>query len=180
MVFFLPGTVDIAVILLAARHRELFWLFPILATAGSLTGAYVTFSIGARIGQKGLSHWVSERKLRPIEKRIKDKGAVALALPGLMPPPFPLTPFILVCGALKVRRLTFFLTLAGARLLRFGTGAGLSLVYGPGILRIFESPLFNAIIVALFLIAIAGTAYSIVRIVRSTRKARPRLSRLSG
>ena len=43
MVFFLPFGVDTLVIYLAARNGMWFWLYPLLATAGSLTGAAVTF-----------------------------------------------------------------------------------------------------------------------------------------
>jgi membrane protein YqaA with SNARE-associated domain len=169
MIFFLPGAVDIAVILLAARQRGLFFLFPLLAAAGSVIGSFITFLIGARIGEHSLERWVSPRKLKAIEKRVRDKGAFALALPGLMPPPFPLTPFVLVCGALKVRRTTFFLTLASARLLRYGVAALLALAYGERITGWLDSPAFKTVVTVLFLLAIAGTALSLFRLTRKIR-----------
>src|SRR4051794_23485071 len=102
MIFFLPAAVDIAVIVLVARHPQIFWIYPVLATVGSLAGAWVTFHIGKTIGEKSLEYWIPEQRLNSVRARIKDKGAVALAIPGLMPPPFPLTPFVLACGALQV------------------------------------------------------------------------------
>ena len=39
MVFFLPLGIDFVVIIMAARKPELFWLYAILATVGSLMGA---------------------------------------------------------------------------------------------------------------------------------------------
>lgn len=42
LVFFMPFGVDALVIYLAARDEALFWLYPLLATAGSLAGAAVT------------------------------------------------------------------------------------------------------------------------------------------
>jgi membrane protein YqaA with SNARE-associated domain len=172
MLFFLPAAVDMAVIILVARSPEYFWAFPVLATAGSLVGACVTFYIGCKVGENSLDCWIPEPKLKSIQKKVKDKGAIALAIPGLLPPPFPLTPFILACGALKVRRRTFFLTLAGARLLRFSVAAILALLYGRSIIGVLESDIFKLIITGFVLIAVVGSAYSAYRVIRSTRKHR--------
>src|SRR5678810_171894 len=60
-----------AVVILTARHRELVWLFPFLAAAGSAMGAFATFLVGERIGEKGLMHWVPEHGLERIQKKIK-------------------------------------------------------------------------------------------------------------
>src|SRR5262245_38236692 len=92
MFFFLPMAVEAAVVILTARHRELVWLFPILAAAGSVAGAALTFMIGSKVGDEGLTRWVPERRLKGIQQRIKQKGAIALGSAGLLPPPFPLAP----------------------------------------------------------------------------------------
>jgi membrane protein YqaA with SNARE-associated domain len=172
MVFFLPAAVDMAVVILVARHRELFWLFPILAAAGSVTGAYITYRIGCKIGENSLDCWVPERRLKSIQRKIKDKGAIALAIPGLLPPPFPLTPFILVCGALKVSRNKFFLTLTATRLLRFAVAAVLALIYGRSILAVLDSTIFKGVMVGFIFLAIIGTAISAYHVIRSTRTHR--------
>lgn len=172
MVFFLPAAVDISVIFLAAGHREVFWIFPFLATAGSVLGAYGTMLVGRSIGEKSLSYWLSERRIQQVQKRIKNKGAVALALPGLLPPPFPLTPFVLVCGALKVSRSKFIITLAAARFLRFGVEALLAYFYGSRIISVLESENFQRIVTGLFVIALIGTGYTFYRVVASTRHMR--------
>src|SRR5207249_1209824 len=89
MVFFLPFGVDIIVIVLASRSRELFWVYPILASAGSLCGAGVTFYIGRRLVDAGLEHFVPKKRLVGVRRNIQEKGAVALAVLDLIPPPFP-------------------------------------------------------------------------------------------
>jgi membrane protein YqaA with SNARE-associated domain len=172
MLFFLPAATDMAVIILTARYRDLFWIFPIMATAGSLIGSYITFWLGRKIGENSLVWWVSERRLKSIQQKVKTKGAVALAIPGLIPPPFPLTPFILVCGALKVNKRKFFLTLGSARLLRFSLGAVLSLIYGRRVVTLLESEMFQMVIAAFFVLAFFGTAYSTYRNIKTTRKYR--------
>src|SRR5438105_3101616 len=111
MVFFLPFAVDIAVIILASRSHKLFWMYPILASAGSLCGAAVTFYIGRRLGEAGLHHFVSANRLAAVRHRIQEKGAVALGVLDLIPPPFPFTAVILAAGALKVNTSIFFIAL---------------------------------------------------------------------
>src|SRR5204862_4150540 len=102
MVFFLPLAVDIAVVILASRTRERFWLYPILATAGSLCGAAITYYLGRRVGEIGLKRFVSARRVARVQGRIEKKGAIAIAVLDLLPPPFPFTAFILAAGAIRV------------------------------------------------------------------------------
>lgn len=175
MLFFLPFGIDAVVIYLAARNHELFWLYPVLATAGSMTGAMVTFWIGVKGGEHGLERFIPEKRLERMRRKVKDSGAIALAVPALLPPPFPLTPFILTCGALAVDRWRFFLTFGSMRLLRFGIEAVLARRYGQGILRVLQSDSFQMVIVAFIVVAVAGTIVSGVLLWRSThrRQAQP-------
>jgi membrane protein YqaA with SNARE-associated domain len=174
MLFFLPFGIDALVIYLAARDGMFFWLYPLLATAGSVTGASITFWVGRKIGEMGLERFVPPTRLECFRARVQNQGAAAMAVAGVMPPPFPLTPFLLTCGALKVNRWIFFPTFAAMRLIRFGSEAALARVYGRGVLRILESDSFQMVVVGFIVIAIVGTTVSAIVLWRSTRQ--PRLS----
>jgi membrane protein YqaA with SNARE-associated domain len=172
MLFFLPFGIDALVIYLAARDSMFFWLYPILATAGSVTGAAVTYWIGHKIGEMGLERFVPARRLERFRNRVQKQGAVAMAVAAVLPPPFPLTPFVLTCGALEVDRRIFFGTFATMRLIRFGSEAVLARVYGRGVLRLIESDPFQTVIIGFIVIAIIGTAVSAAMLWRSTRQPR--------
>jgi membrane protein YqaA with SNARE-associated domain len=169
LVFFMPFGVDAIVIYLAARDENLFWIYPLLATAGSVLGAATTFWIGHKAGEVGLDRLISRRHLDRLRCQVRDKGAVALALPAIMPPPFPLTPLVLTCGALNVDPRRFFSTFAAMRLLRFSIGAVLARIYGRGILRVLESDQFQMVIVGFIAIAVLGTIISVVIFWRNTQ-----------
>jgi membrane protein YqaA with SNARE-associated domain len=168
LVVFMPFGVDALVIYLAARDENLFWIYPLLATAGSLVGAATTFWIGHKAGEVGLDKLVSKRHIDRLRCQVRDKGAVALALPAVLPPPFPLTPLVLTCGALKVDMTRFFSTFAAMRLIRFGIGATLARLYGRGILRVLESDGFRNVMIAFIAIAVVGTIVSAVIFWRNT------------
>jgi len=167
--FSLPFGIDAVVIIVAARQRDLWWAVPLLATAGSVAGAALTFWMGAKIGEKGLERHVPPKRLKRIQGRLKKSGAVALAVLDLIPPPFPFTPFVLAAGALKVKRRLFFIILAVTRVIRFGLEAALALVYGRRIIAWLDSDIFKDVIFGFIILAVALTALSIVRVVRATR-----------
>jgi membrane protein YqaA with SNARE-associated domain len=168
--FSLPFGIDAAVILLAAQLHGSWWTVPLLATLGSVAGAWLTFWMGRKIGERGLERFVSPRRLKRMQHRIRTRGTVALAALDLIPPPFPFTPFILAAGALEVRSQTFFVALTACRILRFGLEAALGAMYGRRIVGWLNSDLFHDIVSGCIVIAIALTALSIVRLVRSTRR----------
>jgi membrane protein YqaA with SNARE-associated domain len=167
--FSVPFGIDAAVIILAARSEAAAWFVPLVATAGSMAGAAATFWMGVQIGDKGLERFVSERRLKLIRSRIERRGAIALAVADLIPPPFPFTAVVLAAGALEVSPTVFFVTLFLTRLVRFGVEALLAIRFGRQILSWIESDLVQNVIFALIVIAAALTAFGLVRLVRSSR-----------
>lgn len=170
VVFFLPLGIDFVVIILTARKPDLFWLYPMLATVGSIIGTAGTFWLGRKVGEAGLKRLIKPSTLRKVEKRVTDSAAVSVAALGLIPPPFPFTAFVLVSGAVQVQAWTFLSVLAGVRLVRFSIEAGLAKYYGRGILAWMQSTTFTAIVFLLTGLAIIGTIASAVTLYRSVRK----------
>jgi len=174
MVFFLPFGIDAVVIYLSARDGMFFWMYPLLATAGSVMGAAITYWIGRKGGAMGLQRLVPARHFERFRRRVQKGGAAAMAVPALLPPPFPLTPFVLTCGALNADPRIFFSSFALMRLIRFGGEAALARIYGRGVLRVLESAPFQMVVVAFIFVAVIGTIASAVMLWRGTRQPRLR------
>ena len=173
--FWFPFGVDVAVILLVARHEDRAWLYPLLATAGSIAGTAVTYWMGKKIGEKGLDRYVPEERLKSLTGRIRKKGAFALALLGMIPPPFPFTALVLVSGALEIKFAQFIATLTAVRLLRFGAEAFLATRFGTLVISWLNSDAVEYVVLGLAVLAIVGTAVSIYAWWRRTRSpAAPR------
>jgi len=170
LVFFLPLGIDFGVIVLAARKPQLFWLYAVLATAGSLLGAAITFWIGRKVGEHGLTLLIRPNQLERVKRRVGQKAGVSVAALAIIPPPFPFTAFVLASGAFGGQTWSFFTTLAGVRLVRFLAEAGLAAIYGRRILTWMQSTVFAWIVGVLIALAIGGTIASAIAVYRSTRR----------
>jgi membrane protein YqaA with SNARE-associated domain len=171
----LPLGIDFAVVILAARKPVLFWLYALLATAGSVAGGLVTFGIGRKLGERGLALLIKPSRLARVKQRVSRQAALSVAALGVIPPPFPFTAFVLVSGAVGANPWTFCLMLAASRLVRFLAEAGLAAIYGRRILAWMQSTSFEVIVGALTVLALAGTLISAVALYRSTRGDRRRV-----
>jgi membrane protein YqaA with SNARE-associated domain len=170
LVFFLPLGIDFVLIVLAARKPDLFWLYALLATAGSVLGSAVTFWLGRKIGEHGIAKLVKPSRLARIQERVNAAAAYRLAALALIPPPFPFTAFVLTSGALRVHPWSFFTTLAGVRAVRFGIEGALAAYYGRGIVAWMKSDVFQWIVGGFIALAVAGTIVSAIAVIRSTRR----------
>lgn len=178
VVFFLPLGIDFVVIILSARKPELFWLYALLATLGSILGAAFTFWLGRKVGEAGLKRLVKPSTLKKVEHRVGHSAAATVAALGIIPPPFPFTAFVLVSGACRINPWQFLSALAGVRLVRFLIEAGLAAYYGRGILTWMQSKTFTGLVVILTTLAIIGTIVSAIAMYRSVRRdRRPALAR---
>ena len=173
LIFFLPLGIDFALIVLSARQPHLFWLHALMATAGSLLGAIVTFWIGRKVGEHGLTRLMKPSRLERVKTRVSQHAGFGVAALAIIPPPFPFTAFVLASGAFGGQAWSFFTTLIVVRLMRFMAEGGLAAIYGRRLLTWMESTTFEVIVGALIVLAIAGTVISGVAVYRSTRKPGP-------
>jgi len=167
-VFFLPLGIDFVTIIMAARRPELFWLYALLATLGSVAGSAGTYWVGWMIGEKGVRRFVRDRQFSRVKRRV-DRGAVVVAALAVVPPPFPFTPFVLGAGALEMNAWPFFGVLALARLVRFTLETALASFYGSQILRWMDTPTFEAFVGVIIALAVVGTIVSALMVWRSSR-----------
>lgn len=169
MVFFLPLGIDFVVILATARHPQWFWLYALLATAGSVAGAAGTFWVGRKVGEKGLTRFVKPKRLTRVRAQV-DRGVFVVAALALIPPPFPFTPFVLASGAFGMNPWSFFGTLAAVRAFRFSVEGALASHYGRAVLRWMKTPMFQAVVGVFIALAVVGTIVSAVLVYRSSKR----------
>jgi membrane protein YqaA with SNARE-associated domain len=163
-----PLGTDALVLVLASSPAGVFWIVP-LVTAASLIGAALTYWIGRSAGEVGLPRLVSPRHLGRMKAAVAKAGAGGLAVAAVLPPPFPLTPFLLTCGALDMDRRRFFLVFGMMRLMRFSAVAVLARQYGGRVRQVFESAQLQTGMMVLVVVAFAVIVTSAFMTFRRTR-----------
>lgn len=161
-----PGSLDILIILLVGSEPQRWWVYVLAATIGSTLGAYLTFRIGEQTGKEGLQNRIPEKKLKKVYRWSEKYGMGAVVVPALLPPPFPLSPFLLAAGAMQVPKKKFLSAYAGGRVVRYGIVAWLGRMYGKSLihgLQQYSQPIIWALIGLAVLGGIAATIYVIHR-----------------
>lgn len=166
----LPGSMDVLTILLAAHQRHLWWYYAFMATVGAVAGGYITYALARKGGKETFEHKLSKRRSDKIFKRFERWGFFAVAVPALLPPPFPIVPFLLAAGAMQYSRRKFVAALALGRAVRFTILAGLGAIYGRHIVRFF-SQYYKPALFALIGLAVIGGIVSLVQYYRYKRRA---------
>jgi len=136
----IPGSTDL-LLLWVISHSGDPWLLALTAIAGSLLGGYSTWHIGRKGGEAALHRWVSPRIVKRIVGWVGGHPVLAVFLPAVLPPPIPLSPFILASGALGVTRNRFLAAYGAARTVRYGLIAWLAVAYGRRVVRLWSKEL---------------------------------------
>ena len=152
----LPGSMDVLTILLAARHSKLWWYYAFMATVGAVIGGYITYGLARKGGKEAFERKLSKKTAAKVFQRFERWGFFAVAVPAILPPPFPIVPFLLAAGALQYSRRKFVGALALGRGLRFTIVAGLGAIYGRHIVRFFSRYYKPALFTLIGLAVIAG------------------------
>lgn len=160
---FLPLGNDLLLVGLTARYPTHWPYYVAMASIGSVIGCWFTYWVSLKGGESGLEKRVSKRRLKYVQSQVDKRGAAALALASVMPPPFPFTAFVMVAGALKYPLVRLLAIIGACRLIRFGVEALLAEKYGTDILQIANTPTVQGIVIAIVVLSIAGSAYSLYK-----------------
>ena len=101
-------------------------------------GAYVTYGLGFKSGEQALEKKLPKKKAERIYKLFQRYGFWSLFVPGLLPPPVPYSPFLIVAGALKYPKRYFLVAVGVARAIRYGLLAWLGSIYSKQIFGFFQ------------------------------------------
>lgn len=133
----LPGGVEsvLAFYVLAEPSRLL--LFAAMAAVGSALGSMVIYAIGYKGGEVLLLKKIPQERFDRIRRQFDEHEFWTLALPAMLPPPFPFKVVALAAAVFEMKPLRFFLAIALGRLVRYGLVGFLVLRFGPDAMRLF-------------------------------------------
>ena len=172
---FLPFGNDLLVVALVARHHSGYLLYVLAAACGSTAGVFLLDLIARRLGEEGIRRVAGNRQYEYLERKIRQRGAIALIVACLAPPPFPFTPVIAISSALEYPRRRLLAMVAAGRTARFLVIGALAIRFGRVIIRWANSGAFREVMIAFIFICFAGSGYSVYNWLRKARSrgARP-------
>ena len=168
----LPGSMDALTVILSARQENWWPYYAAMATIGGIVGGYATYALGAKSGEGALEKKLPKKKAERIYKLFKRYGFWSLFVPGLLPPPMPFSPFLLVAGALKYPKRYFLLAVGLARAIRYGLLAWLGSMYSKQIFGFFHH-YYRGILWTVVALAVIGGAAAGFWIWKRKREGKP-------
>ncbi len=167
----IPGVTDIMLILYAAGHANPV-LLVVIATLGSAMGGLLSHAVGQAGGMAFLEKRVSPKLLKRVTNWAETHSIISIALPAILPPPMPLSPFVLVAGAVRMSRRRFMIAFTGSRLVRHIVACWLGIHYGPQVLKLwnhFSARWAATILIVFWSVTLVFSAIGIWKLVQASR-----------
>lgn len=134
------GGPDILTAILAATHRNPWYEYAAVATAGSVIGAYLTFRLARKAGSAYLHSKFGHRKLDAVLNFFQKWGTSALAVSTAVPIPLPTSMLFAAAGASDYGVGRFLTVVIICRSIRYACIAIIADHYGRHFVRAFRHP----------------------------------------
>ena len=134
------GGLDVLTAILAARAREPWYLYAIVATLGSMVGAYITYRLARKAGAGYLHRKFGERRVSSLLRCFEKWGTGALVISAAVPLPLPTSAFFAAAGALNYPLKKFLTGVTVSRAARYSAVAAVGAHYGRHFVRMLRHP----------------------------------------
>jgi membrane protein YqaA with SNARE-associated domain len=161
-----PVPIDAVLAVYVWGHKSTFWVFVVLAAAGSAVGGLLPYWIGRAGGELFLLKRINRARLDALRARFEKQEFLAVLIPSMMPPPTPWKIFVFAAGVFEMRVISYMLAVFCGRLIRWMVLAVLVIELGPHAVDLIAHHAV-AVIAVVGLLAIAGFAIWWVRRKRS-------------
>jgi membrane protein YqaA with SNARE-associated domain len=158
---FFPFGNDLLVVSLVARHHDRLPGYVFSAALGSTVGVYFLVLVARKLGGEGIRKMAGRGRFDRLKAMIEKRGAMAIVLACLAPPPFPFTMVIAAAGALDYPRIRILVINFLSRAVRFIILGLLAIRYGRHILRMANTAAFRYTMYAFIVVCLAGSAFSV-------------------
>jgi membrane protein YqaA with SNARE-associated domain len=114
-----------------------FFLYALMAAAGSTLGSIVIYVIGYKGGEELLRKRIPPARFAKIHAAFDKHPFWSLMLPAMLPPPTPFKLFVLAAAVSEMSFLRFLLAIFSGRLVRFLLLGLLTVKFGPDVVHLF-------------------------------------------
>ncbi len=128
----IPVPMDAILAVYIWNDKSHFWLYCLLAAAGSAIGGLLPYGLGGAGGELFLLKRINRERFEQLRTRFERQEFLAVMIPSMLPPPAPWKVFVFASGVFEMRVLPFMLAVFAGRMFRWLILSLLVLKLGPG------------------------------------------------
>ena len=153
-----PVPIDAVLALEIWGNKSHFWMYVLLAAAGSAVGGLLPYWIGRAGGEIFLLRRIDRARFDALSRRFEGQEFLAVMIPSLLPPPAPWKIFVFAAGVFEMRVPSFMLAVFLGRVIRWTALAILVIKLGPGAVELVAHHGL-ALVIGVGALAVAGGAW---------------------
>jgi membrane protein YqaA with SNARE-associated domain len=149
--------------------RWMWAAYALSGAAGTVAGVALLDVLMRRVGAGGVERLVGRRRFGKLKRQVERHTGRVVFVASALPPPFPFRFTMMTASALQCARGRMFVAVFCGRALRFAAEALLILYFGRRFLDFMNSDAFNYVVYGLTLVAVAGSAVTLYRLLKSRK-----------
>ena len=166
----ITGSMDVITVLLCAQGKQWWPYYALMAVLGSVLGGYITYRLARGESNGRLAKILQRSKVKRFKEMFEKWGYGAIIVPAVLPPPFPMVPFLIAAGATQYPRSKFLTALTLGRAIRYTILGILGFLYGHWIINVMRGHVVAIICVGVGVI-MAGMTVAFFRLRREEATA---------
>jgi membrane protein YqaA with SNARE-associated domain len=131
----IPVPMDLIIAGYVWADKQHFYLYVLLASAGSALGGLIPFFLGRAGGELFLMKRINRARYEQLRDRFGKQEFLAMMIPSILPPPTPWKLFVFAAGVFEMKTVPFMLSVFAGRFIRYIITALLTIEYGPQIVN---------------------------------------------
>ncbi len=170
----LPVPMDLILAGYIWADKAHFWVYCLMASAGSAIGGLVPYGLGRAGGELFLLKRVNRERFEKMRDRFERQEFLAVLVPSMLPPPTPWKAFVFAAGVFEMRVAPFLLAVFVGRVVRWLVLSLLVVKLGPEAVSVVGGLIhthLNLLLEALVLVFLAISVWAL-RKRRNGRKAK--------
>jgi membrane protein YqaA with SNARE-associated domain len=132
----IPVPMDAFLAISVWNDKGRFWVYCLMAAAGSAVGGLLPYGLGRAGGELFLLKRVNRERFERMRIRFERQEFLAMMIPSMLPPPTPWKAFVFAAGVFEMRILPFMAAVFCGRMIRWLVLSLLVLKLGPGAVEV--------------------------------------------
>ena len=159
----LPEINDVLLIYCGTQFPDKAYYYAFMTVFGSALGASLLYWLARWKGYSFLKNRFSDGKIDSVFKLFRRYGALAIAVPAILPPPFPFKIFVLSSGVLGLPYSKFLVAILLGRSFRYFGEAFLAVRYGEVAITYFRDNATSVLVGTLLALGVGLGTYALIQ-----------------